>query len=618
MLKNWMSAFLTNFDNFFNSKILNFHTVYLVWGVYLLLIQNFGYFYNFKFLDHLFLPLLLISVLCLFKQVSSFINQAWKESDKSLRFLLLVTTITVIYTFKISFFYPDYSWDGQAYHLPSSVEWSKSAEINLVSVSLYSSTYPGLSELLQALWFRTTNLFGPPHNISQLLGLLILGAGIVGIGRRLNWPVSSQALSVLFVLTIPNILLQSTTAYNDLFFNSLIVAGIYFALSYAKSDKKEQQVNLFCLGTTAGLVASTKFTGAYFAFALFLLTLILAFHRKNKNFKYFIPSVIFGIAICFPWYLRNFLNFGNPFYPLSVGFGNLTIFKGSIGTPDKAFFDYFAEKAGVENSPMGVVRSWFWWPIQHPVYDTRVGGSGIAWLGITFLTFVILFLVIVLSRKILRKLSSVEIVILVFVIMSVFIVPAGWWPRYVLFFPIITGAVMINLIVSNFPKFQKLIIVFIGITCIESMFYLSFYAGSPTQSYLFNQDQTLLEKSLKSTVKTFIQVKRENVYTLVSPELAPLSNIPPANVYISDPGQQYFPLYGLNFQNRVFPAFNRDVEPKVKINSLKELTTLMNQDGRISVFVTRNLDTYTSFTKENLSCKSLTLQNSKTFIASCK
>jgi hypothetical protein len=504
------------------------------------------------------------------------------------------------------------------------VEWSKSEKIGLVYVSLYSSTYPGLSELLQALWFRSTNIFGPPHNIAQLFGLGVLGFSAVGIGRTLKWKNSSIILGLIFALTIPNIILQSTTAYNDLFFSSLIVAGVYFALNVGKSIQPLRSINLYGVGIAGGLAASTKFTGAYFAFALFVLVLVLNFKGVFKNSLHLSISIVLGISICFPWYFRNFENFGNPFYPLSIALGKITLFQGSLGTPDKAFFDYFSEKVGIQNSPIGVVRSWFWWPINHPVYDTRVGGSGLAWLGLLLLMLLITAFVRNKSRNHRSKLQEGEVVVGIFALLSVFIVPAGWWPRYVLFFPVIIGVIIINWLILNFPKSEKFIVLLLTITIFESMFYLSFYAGSPTQRYLYNASKSIPEKVFHSTWDTLLQTKRENVYNVVSPELSPLASLPASNVYISDPGQQYFPLYGLDFQHYVFPAFTRDVEPinmpsllRKRIEGFDELITMMSKDKKPSIFVTRDQKSFDEFKNKNLTCIDITLELSRTFIASC-
>jgi hypothetical protein len=604
--------------------LLQPHHLFIIWGFYLLFVTNLGYFYNFKLIGVAIIPLILTSLVILALSAYRFLSEMWPKINRLNKTLLAIAAFIVLYVLKISLLYPDYSWDGQAYHLPSSVEWMKSGKIELVYVSLYSSTYPGLSELLQALWFRSTKLFGPPHNISQLLGLVILGFSVVGIGHVLRWKNSTLILGLVFTLTIPNIILQSTTAYNDLFFSSLILVGVYFALNFAKSDKPFQILNLYGIGIAGGLVASTKFTGAYFAFALFALVFFLNVKEVLKNYIHLIMSIVLGVAICFPWYMRNLKNFDNPFYPLSIGFGKITLFKGLLGTPDKAFFDYFSKKVGIQNSPIGVVKSWFWWPINHPVYDTRVGGSGLAWLGILLL---ILFLA-VFARKNLRlrkrNLVSAEKIIIFFALVSVFIVPAGWWPRYVLFFPVIIGIFAINWIVTNFPRMEKWIFPLLVATIVETMFYLSFYAGSSSQSYLYTRDNSLPKKAIHATWDTLLQVHRGNVYSFVSPELAPLADTPSSNVYINDPGQQYFPLYGLSFQNAVFPVFTGDVEPMLpsllrkRIGSFDELITVMNNDQKPSIFVTRNAMSFRKLIEKNPSCHDLTLKLSKTYIAKCR
>jgi hypothetical protein len=604
---------------------LNPTNVFIAWGIYLLLVVNFGYFYNFELLNHIFLPFLALTFLSLGRFAYLFVVEIFREVNTASKLLLITTFFVISYIIKMSLFFPDYSWDGQSYHLPTSVEWSKTGKIGLVYLSLYSSTYPGLSELLQALWFRSANLSGPPHNISQIIGYVILSFSIVGIARTLNWKLTSQIFILIFSLTIPNVVLQSTTAYNDLFFNSLIIAGLYFVLNFAKSEKPIKTPSLYGVGIAAGFIASTKFTGAYYAVALYVLLLILGVKLVRLRLAHLIFSILMGIAICLPWYFRNLVSFGNPFYPLSVGIGDWQLFVGLLGTPDKAFFDHFSEQVGIQNSPIGVVRSWFWWPIDQPVYDTRVGGSGIAWLGIIVLTLFAMAQMRAIKITLAFKIKSAEKAMIVFALLSIFIVPAGWWPRYVLFFPIIIGSILLNWILNYSPKFQKYVIILLFSTIIESMFYLSFYAGSPTQSYLYYSDKTIVQKSIHSSFDTLIQTKRKNVYELVSRELSPLADVPASNVYVSDAGAQFFPLYGINFQHNVLPAFftkDRAIFlPSLlgqKIGSIGELSSTMKLDKKPSIFVSQDKELFARVILESDNCFDISLKPTRTFIASCK
>jgi hypothetical protein len=601
---------------------LDLKGIYLIWGVYFLFIQNFGWIYNFKFLTFFFIPLLIITILLIIKNCFSFHNSTYRTLPRLSKIIYIIVFLLIIHVIKISLIYPDYSWDGLAYHLSASVEWAKKGKIDLVNISIYSSTYPGLSELIQSLWFRSTNLYGPPHNLSQLIAILIIGISVVGISRNLGFNPQLQFISLIYSLSIPNVILQATTAYNDLFFSSLIIAGTYFVLAYTKDKLQKNNIDLYCIGVSAGLIASTKYTGVYFGVALFGLLILANFRDIKKYLKQVIVSITLGLMICMPWYLKNWVNFKNPFHPLSLELFNQTIFKGSLGTPDRAFFDYFSSKVGIENSAFGVIKSWFWWPINHPVYDTRVGGSGLSWLVIFIATCLIFVVKLYDSNFRFKLVGSREFLTIGFIFVSVFTVPAGWWPRYVLFFPILFGVISIGWILKEYLILNKIILFSILLTVIESLFYLTFYAGTSIQNIKIAENNSFFTKPFHATIQTVSKLKRQNVYTFVSPQLLPLASEQPSIIYIHNPGQQYFPLYGIDFQHEVY--YYPDLEfvnylSTNKLNNFKveQLDTKMRYDNKSSIFVTSEIEKFELLLKYNSSCVDLTLQMNRTFITRC-
>jgi hypothetical protein len=606
-----------------DSRLLSW--LFIVWVIYLSSVQTIGFFYNFEWLSKFFVPSLLVTAILVLLFAFKLVKSLLLDTDGIAKAIFVVWLIFIVYVLKISFIYPDYSWDGQAYHLPSSVEWAKTSKVGLVYISLYSSSYPGLSELLQALWFKTTHIYGPPHNISQICGFFILALSAVGIAKKFTKSPSKNMSVLIFTSTIPGVVLQSTVAYNDLFFSSLIVLTVYFVLSFYESKGNGKLLYLYAGAGSAGLVASTKFTGVYFAFIALAVFTIFFVVQRNIKLLMLLPAYAITLFASFIWYYKNWLYFRNPLYPLTTELGPVTLFSGPLANPDVAFFDYFASSLGIPNNPFGVVASWFWWPIWRPVYDTRIGGYGLAWLLIFIFSIVFFGYKYIKDRNFsYANFNKAQLCLLLFSFVSVFIVPAGWWTRYVLFFPVLVGLIIILKLNMENLRIRNLLYFALVATILESSVYLSFNAGTPFTDPKFYGYPNVPSKITAASLYTGLDTARHNVYQSVAPDLRALSTAPGSKVYLNEPGQLYFPLYGINFQHTVYPAFTRDVEPGygtvpqyTSVSNSKELVVRMQSDNQASILVTQNREFFDNFLQLNKSCKDLSLSKARTFIATC-
>jgi hypothetical protein len=205
---------------------------------------------------------------------------------------------------------------------------------------------------------------------------------------------------------------------------------------------------------------------------------------------------------------------------------------------------------------------------------------------------------------------------------SVFFVPAGWWPRYVLYFPILTGLVILSKIDFNQKILQKLGSIALIITIFESIYYLSFLGGDFRQPS--SKDLIFVVHPAKTFLSTSYDLQRGNVYERVSPEMISLSRLNPSTVYISSIEYQYFPLYGINFQHKVTHAFTKDFDPKIhklldlpNVVNIEQLFQNMEQDLSQSILVTTDQKLRADFKIINRSCIDLNPKDFKTIILRC-
>ncbi|MDD4205262.1 MAG: glycosyltransferase family 39 protein [Candidatus Delongbacteria bacterium] len=129
-----------------------------------------------------------------------------------------------------------------------------------------------------------------------------------------NW----GAVSFVMYITVPVHQRLASEVYVDLgllFFST--AATIYFLKWFESDFKNKKYLVISALG--AGLGFGTKYNGMIIAFFLTLFTgLVLS--RERKNDKAALKTMaVYGAIILIaasPWLIRNFINSGNPFFPL--------------------------------------------------------------------------------------------------------------------------------------------------------------------------------------------------------------------------------------------------------------------------------------------------------------
>ncbi len=193
---------------------------------------------------------------------------------------------------------------------------------------------PPLFHIMAAFMYSAFGFFW--HNagefgmkmLSPLLGSFTL-VFVYLINRKL-FDEKVAFYSMLFTAFIPIFIDYHVFGYIDGAITLFTVMSIYFALDgrYIKS------------AVAAGLCAMTKYNG------IFILPLLLYItYKKTKNNKAFLKKVfvIFAILLVMaaPWFARNYIHFGNPFWPfMNFMFGGIKT--GSFESADFHTFEAFS------------------------------------------------------------------------------------------------------------------------------------------------------------------------------------------------------------------------------------------------------------------------------------
>lgn len=204
--------------------------------------------------------------------------------------------------------------------------------------------YPLLGEMhyLLAL-FLQNDILAKAMNYALLCGTL-LGMGL--FARHVLQNQQFPSLSMLIFLSIPSVFAVSHAAYTDLFVTSFTLAAIY---SFFRWSEHRLTAWLILCGLFSGSAAACKYT-ALLATPLGCLGILYLANRNGNSAQETLRRLALYVAAAFiagsPFYLKNWIVTGNPFYPFFYG-----IFGGRGWDGDQArLYDLFIQNLGMGRS----------------------------------------------------------------------------------------------------------------------------------------------------------------------------------------------------------------------------------------------------------------------------
>jgi hypothetical protein len=201
--------------------------------------------------------------------------------------------------------------------------------------------YPLLGEMhyLLALFLRNDILAKAMH-FALLCGTLL---GISQFIRYLMRENAYPALAMLLFTTIPSVFVVSHAAYNDLFVTFFTLAAVY---AYHRWSEKRDLGWIILCGVFSGSAAACKYT-ALLMTPLGILGILFDSYRRNTDPRQAVLYLLVYISAAAiagsPFYLKNWIVLGNPFYPFFYD-----IFGGRGWDSDQArLYDIFIQDLGM-------------------------------------------------------------------------------------------------------------------------------------------------------------------------------------------------------------------------------------------------------------------------------
>jgi len=391
-----------------------------------------------------------------------FFKIQYKNTKNKIFFLTLgILLIIIIIGILLTGYYYDLSWDGQDYHQVGIIKikegWNPIYEnlpdtvSNDVRVAVWVNHYP------KASWIIAAGIYSFSKNIEYgkiINFLLIVASFLVSLAFILyfkNINIKTALLISLLLALNPVVINECFSYYVDGLMSSLITT-LFVAAFFIFFKRK----NIFIYGilmSSSIILMNLKFTGVVYLLIIYFgifIGLIFTYRKKIKPII-FITSIcaavfIFGLLfIGYSPYVKNTLEKGHPFYPI-YGKDKVDIITWnypknflSMNQFEKFFRSFFA-KTGVMFKDGEFEESKFKMPFT--VYDeemlnlaagdARTGGFGPFFSGIFILS---LILAVTIINNYLKEKNKKALVfflsIILWIFISVIIIPESWWARLI-------------------------------------------------------------------------------------------------------------------------------------------------------------------------------------------
>jgi len=210
---------------------------------------------------------------------------------------------------------PETGKDALIYHLAVPKLFLKEQGFYFIPGNIFAN-YPLHSEMLflVGLFLSGDTLAKGMHFLALLL--ILLGMWQFMRARSEHaYPV----LSMVLFLTIPTVYLSSHTANNDLFITLYSLAAVFAFINWCEHA---QPGWIVLAGICSGLAVACKYTLLILPLAGFFGILLMLQRHKSDHKIVFRTLVCYFLALFIagsPFYLKNWIVTGNPFYPFLYG-----------------------------------------------------------------------------------------------------------------------------------------------------------------------------------------------------------------------------------------------------------------------------------------------------------
>ena len=424
----------------------------------------------------------------------------------------------------------------------------------------------------------------------------ILGAvAVMAIGRSVGLSKTSAMVAGFLYFLAPIVLAQATSNYVDVVLPGLFLTGFAFLLralidlhrARAATWPGRHAVTLLALaGLGVGLAAGSKGLGLlYVGVAVLLLLGNLIWARRALRVgtghaarAFLVFLVVLVVAGSF-WYIRTWINYGDPIYPARIEVAGVT-----FGSGPQLLSQLNPPPPSLAGSTPAVRIAKSWLNQLHTVaYDQRLGGFGLLWPALE-IPALIAFTVLLIARR--RWFVVVNFLVpfgLIFLL-----TPDKWWSRFTIFL-LVPGVVALVYVIEQL-RVRWLRGALQAVTVV-----LAVGGCALTLTRTSVLGHTFSPRTLGKTITK--SADERSLSALVLPEFRWTEQVPRNSRIGVDrndvPFYFVYGLYGSDFRNDVVALPAEETEAKV-LRRMKQLDYVFTRAGsRVDRLAREHPDTFT-------------------------
>ncbi|GAA0346715.1 hypothetical protein [Streptomyces blastmyceticus] len=360
-------------------------------------------------------------------------RHTWRHPVTALVFLVAAA----VYGLRawLSLHLPAADYDGLMYHLVGPDKWVQAGRLVHTPENLWADTYPMGVELVAA-WpsvYLHSVQYAP---LAQLPCYLLGGLSVLSLARQLGARRSHALLAGCAFLLTPAVFAQANTLYVDASSASLDLGALSLAAGLSEAalavrPRKQILLRTAATGLATGLAIGSKTSNLIILplVALAILPQLLRLQNRKALHRGLPGRVVVVwalpvLAVGSWWYLRTWIAYGSPFYPVSL-----------LGFPGRGSVEELVIGHNVPMALRGAGRlsqTWTSWAdglrTHYVGYDIRLGGLGPTWL-LLILPGALVGLVLWLHSP--RRRGPGRVLGFA-AVLGMAVSPASWWARYVL------------------------------------------------------------------------------------------------------------------------------------------------------------------------------------------
>ena len=233
-------------------------------------------------------------------------NLAWSQYSVPTK---LVLVLLFAFSFLLTLAPQFEAFDALLYHLTQPARVLQDGGLRLLNVPHF--WFPDLTEnvYLWALALGSERLAQVLHWTWAMLSALLLWRWAVRV-----WGIEIGRRALLLLAAIPSLPMLTSWAYADLALVFYALATLYAVTRYAPAGSLAW---LRIAGVMAGLAMAVKYTSFTVPLAAGLLILFWNRRTPGRAIGYAAQFSLVALIVAAPWYLRNAIVMGNPFYPFA-------------------------------------------------------------------------------------------------------------------------------------------------------------------------------------------------------------------------------------------------------------------------------------------------------------